>query len=122
MEDSGERAATGGEEWIGDLITDLLHLATHRGCNVERILRCARRDYAAEGGDGRLDDPYSMHLDALFVGKVREQLYKAFTWHNARTLGDVVALTKRELLATPGLPRAGAHVPGWRLGPIGART
>jgi hypothetical protein len=94
---------TGGEEWIGDLITNLLHLATHRGYNIERILRRARRDYAAEGGDERLDEPYPAHLDALFVGKVREQLYKAFAWHNARTLGDVVALTKRELLATPEL-------------------
>lgn len=90
------------EDAIGDLVTDLLHLAVRGRLNVDRILRCARRDYEAGGGDARLDDPFPVHLDRYLTGPVRAKVYQGLRWHNARTLGDVVSLSKKELLDAPG--------------------
>jgi hypothetical protein len=41
-----------GEGLISDLMSDLLHLATFTGCDPERILHRARRDFEAEAGLG----------------------------------------------------------------------
>lgn len=96
----------GGETLVCGLMGDLLHLAASDGLCVERILRRARRDHQADGGDPRLDEAYHKHLDPAFSGTTRTRIYAGLDWHNAVTLGDVACLSKTELLEAPGLAAA----------------